>query len=234
MDIDILGSYPIILDGETVGEVTVTREGLFWNFDAKCEIRSEIVRLSVYGDGLEAYLGIMEPMGDMLRLTKKLSRSALAAFPAKISHAGQKGEAENSEFEVSSVSKPPRQSEEYHGEFPLSHFNKDYSLVSVPLNEDTSPSDTVGYPLHALFELRWRPCPLPCSLFSGLEAKKLCSSITGAFLAQDGDVFYLAVPEELSDTFPESSAVRFVDKIYFSENAYLVCKIINGKSVSEL
>jgi len=234
MDINILGSYPIILDGETVGELTVTREGLFWNFDAKCEMRSEIVRLSVYGDGLEAYLGIMEPIGDMLRLTKKLSRSALAAFPAKISHAGQKGEAENLEFGVRAVSKPPSEGDEYHGEFPLSHFYKDNSSISVPSKDDIPPPNALDFPLHALYELRWRPCPLPCSLFSGLEAKKLCSSITGAYLAQDGDIYYLAVPEELTDTFPESSALRFIEKIYFSEDAYLVCKIINGKSVSEL
>ncbi|NCB73796.1 MAG: hypothetical protein EOM51_03505 [Clostridia bacterium] len=231
MDIDILGSYPIILDGETVGELTVSREGLFWGFDAKCEMRGEIVRLSVYGNGMEAYLGIMEPIGDMLCLTKKLSRSALAAFPAKISHAGQKGEVENFEFELSRDSKLPGENEQYHGEFPLSHFIKDNSHISAPPDDDLPACETVYHPLS---ELNWRPCPLPCSLFSGLEAKKLCSSITGAYLSQDGDVYYLAVPEELTKTFPESGAVRFVDKIYFSENAYLICIIINGKSVSEL
>ncbi len=234
MDIDILGSYPIILDGETVGELTVSREGLFWNFDAKCEMRGEIVRLSVYGSGGEAYLGIMEPIGDMLRLTKKLSRSALSAFPAKISHAGQKGEAENFDFETNVASKPKSESEEYHGEFPLSHFIKDNSRDCAPPDGYSSQLEAHYYPLFEYSELNWRPCPLPCSLFSGLEAKKLCSSITGAYLAQDGDIFYLAVPEELTETFPESGSVRFVDKIYIDESTFLICKIVNGKSVSEL
>lgn len=231
MDIDILGSYPIILDGETVGELTVSREGLFWGFDAKCEMRGEIVRLSVYGNGTEAYLGIMEPIGDMLRLTKKLSRSALAAFPSKISHAGQKGDTDNFEFEVTGDLKPSCENGECHGEFPLSHFISDNLPAPAPPDDDLSACETVYHPL---CELDWRPCPLPCSLFSGLEAKKLCSSITGAYLSQDGDIYYLAVPEELAKTLPESGAVRFVDKIYFAENAYLICIVMNGKSVSEL
>lgn len=234
MDIEILGSYPIILDGEIAGEVTVTREGLFWSFDAKCEMRAEIVRLSVYGDGLEGYLGIMEPIGDMLSLTKKLSRSALGAFPMKISHAGQKGELESAELEANAEPVRPHEASEYRGEFPLSYYNKSNSLIAAPSEDNIPPPNELASPPQELAELRWRPCPLPCSLFSGLEAKKLCSSITGAFLAQDGDAYYLAVPEEISQALPDSSSIRFIDKIYFSDNSYLICKIIRGKSVSEL
>ncbi|MGI5986399.1 MAG: hypothetical protein ACOX7O_11225, partial [Oscillospiraceae bacterium] len=63
MENEITGIYPIIFDDMTVGEIAITREGLFWTFAAKCEMRDEIVRLSVFGDGEEGYLGVMEPDG---------------------------------------------------------------------------------------------------------------------------------------------------------------------------
>jgi len=234
MEIEISGSYPIILDGETTGEVTVTREGLFWSFDAKCELRSEIVRLSVYGDGREGYLGIMEPFGDMLKLTKKFSRNALSEFPTNISHAGEKGEADSIETEVfishPELAAPPQ----YSGEFPRYYYNREETPIIVPLEDNKPPPFVLLPPPEQINELEWLPCPMPCSLFSGIKQKKVCSYITGAYIAHEGEDQLLAIPEDIALTFLDSSAFHFVDKIYISGNLYLICRIKHGKSVSEL
>ncbi len=245
MDIEITGNYPIILDGETAGELTVTREGLFWSFDAKCELRSEIVRLSVYGDGKEGYLGIMEPFGEMLKLNRKFSRAALKDFPSRISHAGQKGELEFIGTEVSEIKQEPveimqestdinqaPQAPSYSGEFPQSCYIKDESEPPVPPEDNKPPPEESEYPLMDMTALDWRPCALPCSLFSGIREKRVCSNITGAFIAQLNGFQLLAVPEDIALSLPKD-AIHFVDEINFSDEKFMICIIKNGRSVLE-
>jgi len=234
MKIEITGCYPIILDGETVGEITITREGVFWSFDAKCEMRDEIVRLSVYGDGKEGYLGIMEPFGEVLRLTKKFSRNALNEFPTSISHAGEKGEVHSLEVEAHTSRPAPVETPQYSGEFPRNYYLREDTPPVVPPEDDKPPPFVLLSPHSEIGELDWRPCPMPCSLFSGVSEKKVCSNITGAFLARDGENHLLAVPEDIAQTLPASSAICFIDKIIICDNIYLICKIYQGKPVSEL
>jgi hypothetical protein len=92
MDFELSGNYPIIIDGKEIGSIDVSRDGLFWSFEATSEMESGIIRLSVFGDGGEGYLGVMEPRENRLRLKKKFSRSAMTGFPASITHAGRRGE----------------------------------------------------------------------------------------------------------------------------------------------
>ena len=54
-------TYPVLINGEKKGTLTVSREGLTTRFDAKCEDPGTLVRLSVYGGGKEGYLGVMTP-----------------------------------------------------------------------------------------------------------------------------------------------------------------------------
>lgn len=233
MEIEISGNYPIILDGETTGELTITREGLFWSFDAKCELRNEIVRLSVYGDGIEGYLGIMEPFGDMLRLTKKLSRNALNEFPMNISHAGEKGEMDSiatvDYFNPPEPAEPPR----YSGEFPRYYYNNEETPIVAPPEDNKPPPLALLIPPSQIDELDWLPCPMPCSLFSGIKQKKVCSYITGAYIAHEGEDQLLAIPEDIALTIPDSSAFHFIDEISILGDLYLICKIKQGKPVSE-
>lgn len=84
--------YPILLRGEKKGILTVTQEGLNTVFAAKCEDPGRLLRLSVYGDSREGYLGVMQPENGVLRLTKRLSRTAMSAFPGKIEYAGEAGQ----------------------------------------------------------------------------------------------------------------------------------------------
>lgn len=84
-------TYPILINGEKKGTLTVSREGLTTRFDAKCEDPGTLVRLSVYGGGKEGYLGVMTPENGVLTLHRKLTRAALAAFPAEIELAAEAG-----------------------------------------------------------------------------------------------------------------------------------------------
>ena len=84
-------TYPVLINGEKKGTLTVSREGLTTRFDAKCEDPGTLVRLSVYGGGKEGYLGVMTPENGVLTLHRKLTRAALAAFPAEIEFAAEAG-----------------------------------------------------------------------------------------------------------------------------------------------
>ena len=83
--------YPIIIDSRTAGTLTVTPAGLTTEFLARCADPGRLIRLSVYGEGGEGYLGVMEPMGGALTLCRRLSRAAMALFPERIDYAAESG-----------------------------------------------------------------------------------------------------------------------------------------------
>lgn len=86
------GEYPIVLGGETRGEVRVYPEGLMTVFEATAEDPGAMLRLSVYGGGAEGYLGVMAPCGEgRVSLRRRLSRAALSGFPEDIELAAPAG-----------------------------------------------------------------------------------------------------------------------------------------------
>ncbi|MGI5935540.1 MAG: hypothetical protein ACOX7I_01865 [Oscillospiraceae bacterium] len=89
---NLIGTYPIIIDGNTVGSVDVSQKGLYTVFEASCPDTGELLRLWVFGSDGEAYLGVMAPQGGALRLVRRFSRAALKDFPKNITHAGPKKE----------------------------------------------------------------------------------------------------------------------------------------------
>lgn len=78
------GTYPLIIEGELVGKLTVSQRGPQTAFDVSCRMLSGIVRVSVYGGGQEGYLGVLAPEGDGLSLHKVMSRGAMRDFPQVI------------------------------------------------------------------------------------------------------------------------------------------------------
>ena len=84
-------TYPLILDSETRGSLQVTKQGLTTEFRARCADPGRLVRLSVFGEGKEGYLGVMEPEGGELRLCRRFSRAAMADFPETIAYASEAG-----------------------------------------------------------------------------------------------------------------------------------------------
>lgn len=85
------GTYPVLLDGKHKGTLRVTQEGLNTLFEVRCEHPGRMVRLSVYGQGREGYLGVPAPEGGSLVLRRRLSRAAMAGFPETIEYAGEAG-----------------------------------------------------------------------------------------------------------------------------------------------
>ena len=59
------GTYPIYLNGQTVGTVQVGREGLYYRFSARCRLREkEMCRLEASG----IHLGVLVPENEFFRL----------------------------------------------------------------------------------------------------------------------------------------------------------------------
>ena len=89
----MLGTYPIIIKGENCGELKVTKEGAYTRFVADCVSFGGVIRLSVYGSGVEGYLGVPMPVNGRFRLDKRLSPTDLRSFPEKIERCSLAGEA---------------------------------------------------------------------------------------------------------------------------------------------
>lgn len=79
--------YPLIIDGNEAGTLSVSEEGLYTCFEAHAGERAGLVRLWVCGGGECAYLGVMQPWSGGLYLRRRLSRSELKGFPAQIEYA---------------------------------------------------------------------------------------------------------------------------------------------------
>ena len=83
--------YPLMVEGQELGRLSVEKQGLFTVFEAHSRMREGLLRLSVYGEGREAYLGLMQPWSGGLFLRRKLSRAQLKAFPEEIEYAAPAG-----------------------------------------------------------------------------------------------------------------------------------------------
>ncbi|MEA4934720.1 MAG: hypothetical protein VB071_14220, partial [Lawsonibacter sp.] len=86
------GEYPVILDGAKAGKLNVSKQGLKYIFDAFCPDTDKLIRLSVYSDSGEGYLGVMQPDNGGMRLHREMSQNALSQFPREIKYAGRSGE----------------------------------------------------------------------------------------------------------------------------------------------
>ena len=83
--------YPLIIDGNDAGTLSVSEEGLYTCFEARAGAHDGLVRLWVCGGGECAYLGVMQPWSGGLYLRRRLSRSERKSFPAQIEYASDKG-----------------------------------------------------------------------------------------------------------------------------------------------
>ena len=78
-------SIPILYANRPVGTLAIEQDGLYTVYTGACavpELRS--LRLSVYGEDSEAYLGLLLPDGEgRLTLRKRLTRLERARLPAE-------------------------------------------------------------------------------------------------------------------------------------------------------
>lgn len=146
------GIYPVIIGGKVCGKLRVEKEGGYTLFRAECPMTGEVIRLSVYGDGKEGYLGVPLPRDGMLRLEKKLSPAAMRDFPGEIDHCGLAGEKAEED-----VPEEPEAGGEEDGDEggPLWYATTDGALVSrsegmemvaLPPEDSRVPRDIPGQP----------------------------------------------------------------------------------------
>ena len=84
--------YPVYIDGKKAGKLSVYSQGLYTVYSARVEGRRELLRLSVYGQGREGKLGLMQPGDNFMYLERRLSKDAQRSFPRKIEYAAPAGE----------------------------------------------------------------------------------------------------------------------------------------------
>ena len=85
------GTWPLRLDGVECGTVTASRSGVYTLITARALYAGAIKRVSLYGSGQELVLGVLAPEGEYVTLTRKFTRSALAAFTAAPEYAAESG-----------------------------------------------------------------------------------------------------------------------------------------------
>ena len=239
MEHELTGCYPIILDGAETGRVTVSREGLFWRFEASCAMREELLRLSVYGEGSEGYLGVMEPMDGSLRLSKKFSRNSLSGFPDAISYATRAGETPprletHEDFEERAQEEAPYYEaeredaslrQEAEAAPPQGEEGEAQGESELPAEDDRPPPEAASPPQGLCQEGVWRHCPMPCALFSDLMTKSFCAGIFGALMRDTREGVILAVPEETALALPENRVLIFSETEIISGRRYSLAPI---------
>ena len=86
--------YPFYYNGKRAGTLSTAESGIYTVFRLTAEgIGEKMLRVSVYGAGKEACLGLAEVREGKLDFEKKLSRQSMKAFPQKIEYASRAGEA---------------------------------------------------------------------------------------------------------------------------------------------
>lgn len=74
------GTYVITQFGEAVGQATVRRQGLYWQFSCRCDLSGETVcRISVTCGDKQVNLGIPVPEGGKFVLNTKVAASKLGS-----------------------------------------------------------------------------------------------------------------------------------------------------------
>ena len=74
------GTYVITQFGEPVGQATVRRQGLYWQFSCRCDLSGETVcRISVTCGDKQVNLGILVPEGGKFVLNTKVAVSKLGS-----------------------------------------------------------------------------------------------------------------------------------------------------------
>ena len=166
-------TYPLILDGESAGEVAVRRTGGWTFFDVRCTgAASGIVRVSVYGGGREGYLGVLAPEGDGMVLQRRLSRLDLRGFPEQIAYAGRAGQPLGAESEPDE----PESTEAETAAFPAAQAPEENAEPVPPAQDAQAGPDTRQEEPPELEDVYWYASP------------------DGALVAFDGEQNMIALP----------------------------------------
>ena len=82
--------YPLYIDGEKKGRLRITRDGLLTCVRAECPDMGRVLRISVFGGGKSACLGVMLPEDGRMVLRKSFTKLALQSFPETVEYAADR------------------------------------------------------------------------------------------------------------------------------------------------
>ena len=145
------GVYPIMIDGNLEGKLTVTVQGAWTVFDAVCRPLPGVVRISVYGGGAEGVLGVLAPDREQFGLHKTLSRTELKSFPQEIESVERSGMKLAAAEEKPEATGEPAVPEDTDGllwyfspDGALVCFDGTRSLIALPLGDERIPAGFGG------------------------------------------------------------------------------------------
>ena len=75
---------PILDNGERLGTLRISRDGLYTRFEAAIPARAGLHRLWLCGEQGAACLGLLTPEGETLVLRRRLSRAECRRLPAPL------------------------------------------------------------------------------------------------------------------------------------------------------
>ena len=153
------GVYPVIIDSAVCGKLRVEKEGAYTRFSLCCPMTEKVIRLSVYGEGREGYLGVPLPKEGKLCLDKRFSPSAMRGFPEKIDRCGLAGEKqeepEENVPEMTRCEEAEAYPDEAQEDGPFWYASTDGALVSrdgdsemvaLPVGDERVPDNIPGQP----------------------------------------------------------------------------------------
>ena len=159
--------YPLMIDGNDAGTLSVSEDGLYTCFEAHAGEHAGLVRLWVCGGGACAYLGVMQPWSGGLYLRRRLSRRELKDFPVQIEYASDRSGNSLHNLEVSVV-KPDIES----------------AAPAASLHNANSVSPTPS-------------CPFPADIPVDTPSLQWFSRRDGTLVSFDGVSCLVALPAEL-------------------------------------
>ena len=80
---------PVYIDGQRAGTAAVCVQDGEAVVTARLGDPGRVVRLTLYGEGEEAYLGVPEPKDGLLRLEKRFSGEAMRRLPKNPAYAAE-------------------------------------------------------------------------------------------------------------------------------------------------
>ena len=217
----LFGEYPIMIGGKESGKLTVSSAGLMTGFEGSCFDGGELVRLSVYGEGVEGYLGVMLPKAGQLRISKKLSRAALENFPNRIEYAGISA----STGAGIAVDEPSMRAQ-----LTLSaELEAEADAAGAAAVDEISAAEFVaGEGVER--DVFWIPEPNPWSLFKAPEMKDAWKNIEKALKSDENGIGLLALPideaEKLKGVYITASGKREIEG-----GEYIIFKIDGGSII---
>jgi len=170
----------VYINQEPAGTLTVSRDGLYTVLEAEAAGRDGLVRLWAHGSGKSAYLGLMQPWDDGLRLRRRLSRRELAAFPDPIEFISDRerdGEEEQSEQDTKDL----------HNEVNINNDPEKDAQAEAAEDENAESEQNT--------ETDYASCPWPAPLPE--DGLLWYSRSDGTLTAFDGISSLLALPAEL-------------------------------------